>query len=185
MLFVFSQPIYKRLFQFCQNVLSGSVPVSRSKSGGSVVIELVVVTGSGVAEVFDRTVDVFGGVLVVVFTGFFVVVRNVGFLVGIFGRVVGFFVVARDVVFVFFVVTRVVIFVFFVGACVGFVVDVFGACVGFVVDVVGAGVVVISTQSGMEKSHEPLSVHDKKPSPLKAVLFSHRTSTNVPIGYFA
>lgn len=38
------------------------------------------------------------------------------------------------------------------------------------------------THSGTGKSHVPLSMHDKKPSPLITVSFSHCTSTNVPSG---
>lgn len=108
------------------------MPVSRSENGASVVVETVVVTGFGVVDVVHRTVEVFTVALVVVFNGFLVVVRNVGFLVEVFGRVVviGFFVgVLVDVL--------VEVFGFFVGARVIFVVDVVDARVGIFVDVVG------------------------------------------------
>lgn len=68
--------------------------------------------------------------------------------------------------------------------------------VGAAVDVVVVVVVVLSTgiasvvvlficigtHSGTGKSHIPLSIHDKNPSPFTTVSFIHCTSANVPMG---
>lgn len=120
---------------------------------------------------------------------------GLGVVIGVLVVVGGFVVFTVVVIVVALVVLTVVVFIVVLLAFIamGFLVVVAATVVvGMridvvdVVDVVVVGIVVlvvcIGTHSGTGKSHIPLSMHDKNPSPLTMVSFVQCTSTNVPIG---